>query len=137
MTAKEFFSNTLGASIQYNKSTSSKYQCVDYCKAFCDRVLNIYDKHPEYQKSWSFGNAKDWYANAPTDFFTKIKNTPSFVPAEGDIVVFSTGTYGHVAVCTGYGNTKRFLVVEQNIEGKYVSARSVAYKNIVGFLRKK
>ena len=53
--------------------------------------------------------------------FTKVKNTPSFVPKKGDVAIWSgtlNGGWGHIAICTGEGNTSYFYSYDQNWSGK-------------------
>lgn len=52
-------------------------------------------------------------------YFELIKNTPEFVPQEGDLCVFGTevGTSGHISVSNGKGNLKTFESVDQNWAG--------------------
>lgn len=73
--------------------------------------------------------------------FIKIKNTPEFVPEKGDIFVWNEKRgkgAGHVAICTGEGNTKEFYSYDLNWNGrKKVQKVKHDYKNVLGVLRKK
>ncbi len=128
-----FFSKYLGQSVQYNVSNTTKYQCVDWAKCFCSEFLKL----GVPKTNWAWGNAKDWFTN-PTalKYFTAIKNTPTFVPQAGDLCIFG-GTYGHICVATGIGNTKRFVSIDQNVSGKYVTSEYHNYTNFIGVLRLK
>ena len=53
--------------------------------------------------------------------FEKIPNTPEFVPEKGDIMVWNEKRgkgAGHVAICTGEGNTKEFYSYDLNWNNK-------------------
>lgn len=98
---------------QYNGKTNvgntpeNKGQCVGLASVWIDAL-----KGPHV-----WGDAKDMYQNADTNFFEKIPNSLTAVPRKGDIVIWN-GTFnrgpGHVAIATGKGDTKTFEVFEQN-----------------------
>lgn len=72
--------------------------------------------------------------------FTKVKNTPSFVPKKGDVAIWSgtlNGGWGHIAICTGEGNTSYFYSYDQNWSGKACTKVKHTYDHIAGFLRPK
>lgn len=111
----------------------SKYACVDLVKAYAKYVLSLEFK--------AFGNAKDYYNNFKNipllyNNFDRIPNTPAFIPARGDIVVWNNGTYGHIAIATGEGTTKWFNSFDQNY-GINKKCRIVKhnYKHFLGVLR--
>lgn len=76
-----------------------KYQCVELAQRYMNK---------------KYGTAPIWHANAKDMCGTHpkgIKKTSK--PKKGDLVVFGWGTYGHVAVISGFNNGK-VKVVEQN-----------------------
>lgn len=75
-------------------------------------------------------------------YFTKIANTPSFVPKKGDIVVWGkslNGEDGHVAIATGEGNKSYFYSYDQNWLGKNDPCTRIYhnYNHVLGVLRPK
>jgi hypothetical protein len=86
--------------------------------------------------------AKDVWNTVNTGVFTKIANTPSFVPQRGDVAVWTNGTYGHIAICEGEGNVNWFVSLDQNWFSPW-NGTGVAtyvrhdYVGVVGFLRPK
>ena len=92
-----------GGSHQYGY----KYQCPE-----------IVMRH--FSTNWGFrwwGNAKDLLANAPKDktnvYYNGDKAHP---PAPGDALVWTKGTYGHVALITAVTSTS-VSIIEQNWNG--------------------
>lgn len=66
---------------------------------------------------WASGNAINLVTQPIPTGWQRIKNTPSFVPKRGDILIWSYGqfsTYGHTAIATGVGDTNYFMSVDQN-----------------------
>lgn len=111
-------------------------QCVALVKKYIDDVLEV--------KSRAIGNAKDYYENFENTYLinycTKIENTADFVPIKGDIVVWnsdisSTQNYGHIAICTGVGDTHSFQSFDQNWSGKYGRDITHSYNHVYGVLR--
>lgn len=82
------------------------------------------------------------FDNQPAhELYTKIPNTPEFVPAKGDIMVWSTGIgqWGHVAICTGEGDTTWFESYDQNwnYANAPVTLVKHSYNSVLGVLRPK
>lgn len=137
MTFDSFISKYLGQKIDYDGV--SGVQCVDFVKLYLDKVFGI--------KAGAWGNARDYW----TDFdireplkknFTKISNTPDFVPEKGDIVVWngdisSKNDYGHIAVASGEGDTSYFYSYDQNWNGKAMKKIKHSYTALYGVLRPK
>lgn len=137
MTFDSFISKYFGQEIDYDGV--SGVQCVDFVKLYLDNVFGI--------KAGAWGNARDYW----TDFdireplkknFTKISNTPDFVPEKGDIVVWngdisSKNDYGHIAVASGEGNTSYFYSYDQNWNGKAMKKIKHNYIALYGVLRPK
>ena len=83
-------------------------QCVDLYNDYCDRVLGL-------PKNMGAACDKKILKNSyAMKQFTRINNYAAFVPKKGDIAVWTSGTYGHVAICYGEGNTTRFKTIDQN-----------------------
>ena len=142
MTLNEFFSKYLGTSVQMNVSTDKKYQCVDWVKKYVYEFLKLGKDYGGTinKNAWAWGDAKAWAANAEArKYFNWIPNSSTFVPQAGDICVFGSGSFGHVSVATGIGNTKRFVSIDQNVSGKYVTCEYHNYTKdkFLGVLRKK
>ena len=117
----------------------SGVQCVDLAKVYMNKVFGM--------KPGAWGNAKDYYENfnnisALKNNFTRIANTPEFVPKKGDICVWgknvsNTHNYGHIAIATGEGNTKELYTYDQNWNGKAMKKVKHNYVAFLGVLRPK
>lgn len=130
---KEFINYYNGKAIDYDGVAGA--QCVDLAKLYVNKVFGL--------STGAWGNAKDWYLNYNNianlkNNFTRIANTPSFVPQKGDIVVWGAGlgnTYGHIAIATGEGNTSQFYSYDMNWGGKACKKVLHNYKGFLGVLR--
>lgn len=136
LTVDEFFKKYLGKRVEWDNTKNARYQCVDYVKAYIELCYGI-----KTSSGAAWGNAKDYYLSFPKALqgkFKRIANTPSFVPKKGDIVIWN-GTYGHIAVADGVGNTSYFYSYDQNYgstdELKKVRRVKHSYKNFLGVLR--
>ena len=135
MTYNEFVSAYNGKATDYDGAYGA--QCVDLIKMYLNKVFGI--------KPGSWGNAKYYWLNFEKHSelvknFTKIKNTASFVPQAGDIMVWNGnvgGGCGHVAICTGEGNTSEFYSYDQNWNGKEMHKVKHDYDDVYGVLRPK
>ena len=131
MNYQEFINEYNGKSFDYDRVAG--VQCVDLAKMYLDKVFGI--------KPGSWGNAKDYFENFNNlplkNSFTRIANTPSFVPRKGDIAVWGTGVgkYGHIAIATGEGNTHQFYSYDLNWGSKNVHKVLHNYKGFLGVLR--
>lgn len=132
MNYNEFINTYNGKSFDYDGVAG--VQCVDLAKMYLDKVFGI--------KAGAWGNAKDYYENFYNlplkNSFTRIANTPSFVPQKGDIVVWGAGLgnkYGHIAIATGEGNTNIFYSYDLNWGSKIVRRVQHNYKGFLGVLR--
>ena len=121
MTFKKWISKVLGKNVQYNLTTKSKYQCVDLEKSMLVEVYDFFQRYPYLQKSWAWGNARQYYEGfythkELTENFKRIANSPSFVPMEGDSCVFTEhNDEGHI--CVAYNNdstTRKIYTIDQN-----------------------
>ena len=82
------------------------------------------------------------FANQPgKELYERIPNTPEFVPIKGDIMVWGTGIgqWGHVAICTGEGDTTWFNSYDQNwnYANAPVTLVKHSYNSVLGVLRPK
>ena len=135
MNYNEFIKTYKGKSFDYDGV--SGVQCVDLVKQYLNKVFGI--------KPGSWGNAKDYYEDYNSNKtlkanFTRIANTPEFVPKKGDIAVWGTGLgnkYGHIAIATGKGTTSYFYSYDLNWNGKTVKKVKHTYKGFLGILRAK
>lgn len=136
MTFKEYISKTLGKSIEFDGVYP--YQCCDLVNDYMQKCFNIFTYYP-----YNF-NAQQYFTrfnevSALVKNFTKIVNTPDFVPMQGDICVFkSSDNIGHISIAVGEGNTRYFYSYDQNYNGhKYVAKEKHTYTNFLGVLRYK
>ncbi|MBR1749891.1 MAG: CHAP domain-containing protein, partial [Ruminococcus sp.] len=115
-------------------------QCVDLAKCYLKEVFGI--------SPGAWGDAHCYYDNfgsipALKENFTRIANTPDFVPKKGDIAVWksslSSGGWGHIAICTGEGDTMHFYSYDQNWTGKHDPCTKIkhSYTAFAGVLRPK
>lgn len=136
MTFDEFIKKYKGKGIDFDKAYS--VQCFDLANQFNKDVVGcgMFTGLHAYLIYTNFDN------QPVKKYFTKIKNTPSFVPKKGDIVVWGkslNGEDGHVAIATGEGNTKYFYSYDQNWLGKNDPCTRVYhnYNHVLGVLRPK
>lgn len=114
---------------------SAGVQCVDLAKAYMRDLFGV--------PFFSVGSAKNYFEKFDTypelrGKFTKILNTPTFVPLKGDIAVWGSSKgkgHGHVAICTGEGNTRYFYSFDQNWNEKKCVKVYHDYKGFLGVLR--
>lgn len=134
---ENFINEVNGKSFDYDKV--SGIQCVDLIKIYLKECFNLNVPN-------GFGNAIAYYNDYNnkkllTTNFERIPNTPSFIPKKGDIMVWNEKRgkgAGHVAICTGIGDTKNFYSYDLNWNGsKKVKEVKHDYKNVLGVLRYK
>jgi hypothetical protein len=130
----EWVNRYLNTAIDYDGSSGA--QCVDLCKCYLKEVHNV----PQF----SIGGSAMYYYLRFEQFaplkgkFKRIKNTPDFVPLKGDIAVWNAtkgGGHGHVAICTGEGDTKTFYSYDMNWNGKAMKKVKHDYSGFYGVLR--
>lgn len=93
-----------------------QYQCVEL-------VMRHFKTH--WNLRW-YGNAKDLLAHAktasyfasgsPSDVTVYDNGDGAHPPVAGDMIIWTTGTYGHVALVTAVTSTK-VSIIEQNVSG--------------------
>ena len=85
-------------------------QCVAQTKDYSATVLGI--------ELWSFGWSaiNGWNTWSPFQWkpFSRILNTPTFVPKYWDIAFFQIGKLGHVCTVDEFNTTRIMFVIEQN-----------------------
>lgn len=138
MTYDEFIKKHNGVAVDYDGAAGR--QCVDLATAYFNEVFGSGIKNFWYDAHhfWDLFDKNTWLkAN-----FTKVKNTPSFVPKKGDVAIWSgtlNGGWGHIAICTGEGNTRYFYSYDQNWLGKNDPCTKIKhnYNHVLGVLRPK
>lgn len=114
---------------------SAGVQCVDLAKAYLKEVFDV--------DLFAVGSAKNYFErferfSALRDKFIRIPNTPDFVPIKGDLAVWGSskgGGHGHVAICSGEGDTRHFYSYDQNWDGKACKLVRHDYRGFLGVLR--
>lgn len=136
MTFDEYFKKYNGKGIDFDGQYS--FQCFDLANDYCVKVLG--GKAFVGMYAWEIYQK---FSNQPSkDLFTRIANTPEFVPQKGDIIVWGqslNGEAGHVAICDGVGDTTYFYSYEQNWDGMCHPTERVKhnYNHVLGVLRPK
>lgn len=135
MDFKKFIDNNNNKFIDFD----GKYgdQCVDLARAYIKQVLNL--KQPA-----GVVGAKNFFENYEKDNnlkyqFTRIVNTPWFVPKSGDIMIWNGkyGPYGHIAIVVD-ANVMSFRAFSQNDPANSPCViKKYSYKNVYGVLRAK
>ena len=139
MTYDEFIKAHVGKAVDFDGAAGR--QCVDLATAYFYEVFGSgiknfwFDAHHFFtlfeQNAWLKKN------------FTKIANTPDFVPKKGDVAVWGTslssGGWGHIAICTGEGDTTYFYSYDQNWTGNGDPCTKIRhnYRAFLGVLRPK
>lgn len=136
MAFDEYFKKYNGVGIDYDKKWS--FQCFDLANDYCVKVLG--GKAFVGMYAWEI---YENFENQPSkNLFTRIPNTPEFVPRKGDIIVWAkslNGEAGHVAICDGVGDTAYFYSYEENWDGMCHPTERVKhnYNHVLGVLRPK
>lgn len=138
MNYDEFIKKHNGVAVDYDGAAGR--QCVDLATAYFNEVFGSGIKNFWYDAHhfWDLFDKNTWLkAN-----FIKVKNTPSFVPKKGDVAIWSgtlNGGWGHIAICTGEGNTSYFYSYDQNWTGRNDPCTRVYhnYNHVFGVLRPK
>jgi hypothetical protein len=131
MTLQQWFDKVGGKYIDFDGIYGA--QCVDLVKSYFVDVIGI----PAIRN-----NAIDYWTNYPTAQFTRITNTPSFVPIKGDIMIWGkgVGTYGHIAIIVD-ANVNTFRSLDQNWPYSNGTTPSKVithnYSSVLGVLRPK
>ena len=111
-------------------------QCMDLMHQYCVEILGIQDLSvlaaPSAQQVWNnFPNVKGH------ELFDKIENTPTGIPQEGDIMLWTNLPYGHVAIFVE-GDANSFRSFDQNYPtGSPCHIQNHTYASVGGWLRLK
>ena len=122
-----------GVTAYYNGIGSKRktHSCVEYAKRYMSEVYGINGigevKNP--RNMWNIVDAVNKnLANAGSDYyFTQHHNGQGFnLPKEGDLLIWTQGTYGHVMVVTesvfdNNTNTGHVEIIDQNASSRAVS----------------
>ena len=128
MTLSEFLERWNGEYIEIAGSANAMFQCTDAANCYIRDVLGF----PIIE--WT--NAKDFPSKAG-DLYDWIPNTPTGVPLEGDLVVWGSGTCGHIAIFLE-GNATSFRSFDQNYPlGSPCHVQGHTYSNVIGWMRAK
>ena len=136
MTFDEYFKKKVNTYTDYDGVYG--VTCFDLANDYCTNVLGGKAFVGKY--AWEIYVKFD---NQPSkNLFTKIANTPEFVPQKGDIIIWAqslNGDAGHVAVCNGEGDTTWFKSYEQNWTGNGDCCILIKhnYNHVLGVLRPK
>ena len=84
-------------------------------------AVRIDNKYPYLEANWAWGEARDWYEYYSSHKelvanFKGMANTPTFVPIEGDLCVWTEGNrYGHITIAYNNKSTvKKIYSLDQN-----------------------
>lgn len=128
MTYSEFVKKWIGKGIDYDGKFG--YQCVDVYRMYVKEVLGVPQSPPVV-------GAKDIWDNYLKEYFDRIENTIEAVPQQGDVIIWSVGSYGHIAICDS-ATKNSFTSFEQNwveLNGTGVTElRTHNYNNVLGWL---
>lgn len=138
MTLDAFIKKYLGKATDYDGAYSA--QCVDLVKMYLKYVFGIVPK--------SIGNAHAYFNNfALHPFlnknFVRIKNSPKFIPMEGDICVFGkdfskSHNCGHIGIATDKCTLSKVSMYDQNATGNNDAMKVTEWsygKDFLGVLR--
>ncbi|MBI5357209.1 CHAP domain-containing protein [Candidatus Collierbacteria bacterium] len=128
----EFRDKWLGEGIDFDGSFG--FQCMDVYRMYVKEVLGI-------PQSPAVAGAKNVWDTYLKEYFEKVANTPDGVPAQGDIVIWGHGKFGHIAICD-HADKQYLTGFEQNWaeagtakDGKGVTElRKHNYANVLGWL---
>jgi len=126
MTHQNFINKWDGKACDWDKYFG--YQCVDLAHQY---AVEVNERDIPNAPA-----AKDlWKKDIPG--YTKIANTPTNVPQQGDIIIWGTevGAYGHIAIFD-HGDASSFVSFDQNWPVNSVChLQNHSYKGVLGWLR--
>lgn len=131
-----YFAEVNGKGIDFDGNYG--VQCFDLVNDYAVKVLGC----KPFIGMYAYEIYTNYAAQPSAARFTKIANTPDFVPKKGDIIIWAkslNGKAGHCAVATGEGNTTWFTSYEQNWTGRNEPCTIVKhdYSHVLGVLRPK
>jgi len=112
-----------------------KYQCKDYSNQYTKEVFNY--ESPKWNAYEVF--FADWW-----DKWEKFKNTPDFLPKEGDICIWKIWEYWHIGIVLS-ADLQTMIISDQNtwsgnwdwIWDNKIRTHQYSYKNVYWFIRYK
>jgi len=134
MTIDQFITKYLGKKVDWDGAYGG--QCVDLFRQYLNDVLN-------FPQPRGVVGAADFWTNYDSDpnlknNFQKIANSPTGVPAKGDVMVWNKkagGGFGHIAIFLE-GNVNLFTSLDQNWPTLSKVTKTVHnYTNVLGWLR--
>ncbi|MEI6532670.1 MAG: CHAP domain-containing protein [Candidatus Roizmanbacteria bacterium] len=109
-------------------------QCVHFVNAMSIISTGVYPQ----RDGLAIGNAKDYAVRVP-DNFVYIKNIKDVFPKLGDLVIFDSGEFGHIAYVLRIFDANTFQVAESNFDAKgTVDTHRIVAKDdpsLIGWLR--
>lgn len=122
----EFITKYNGKFVEVGGSANAQNQCVDLANRY---IIDVLGKQPILGT-----NASDFPSKC-LSFCDWIPNTPSGIPENGDIIIWDTGAYGHIAIFIE-GNASSFKSFDQNYPvGTPAHIQSHNYNGVIGWLR--
>lgn len=121
---------------QFDGDNDNSFDCVDVPESWCNYLWP--DKG--WQASFGYGNAKDHYANASSDYFQKIPYSAGLVAQPGDVIVYgatANNPYGHIAVVLTANASSVQVVQENSFTQQAAYLGTLGYSNCIGLLRPK
>ncbi len=134
MTIDQFITKYEGKKVDWDGAYGG--QCVDLFRQYLNDVLN-------FPQPRGVVGAADFWTNYDSDpnlknNFQKIANSPTGVPAKGDVMVWNKkagGGFGHIAIFLE-GNVNLFTSLDQNWPTLSKVTKTVHnYTNVLGWLR--
>lgn len=129
MTFQEFLEKYNGKFVEVGGSPSALNQCVDLANQYISEVLGL----PKILGT----NAIDFPKKAGINYDWIANDDISDVPQEGDLIIFSIGSYGHISIFVE-GDTKSFRSFDQNYPlSSPAHIQNHTYTSVLGWLRAK
>lgn len=135
MTCQEFYNRYVGKYVDWDDVSPN--QCVDLIKAYVQECCGV-NIRGRGKAAW--GNAINYW-NLPgqlSPYFFQVPYRKGMLPMPGDIVVWDSGKYGHVAFVYDSSSTQTALYTFDQNFGKDKHCRRVkhSYDHVIGFLRR-
>lgn len=125
MTLRQFINKYDGKTVDWDQKFGG--QCVDLWRQYVDEVLELPQSPP-------VRGAKDVWDTYLEKHFNRVENTPKGVPEKGDIVIWETGEYGHIAIFAE-GGIRSFTSFDQNYPvGTKCHLQKHNYQGVLGWL---
>ncbi len=135
MTYTQFKQKYLNKHVDFDGRYSG--QCVDLFRFYIREVMTT-------QQPKGVAGAADFWTNYDTDpnlnqHFTKISNSPTGVPKQGDVVIWSKryGPWGHIALVDSADVNGLTCLSQNDPTGQPTILKKYTYSNIYGWLQPK